>query len=271
MFSMIRKRFTYTNVMMTLALFFAMSGGAYAANHYLITSTKQISPKVLKTLKGAAGAKGATGLAGPAGPAGIPGATGPTGASGPEGKPGLAGKEGSNGVSVSGKALTANDSACKNEGGSEFTAAEGKKTTACNGSPWTVGGTLPKGATETGQWAVVGEGKAKDPVAATASFTIPLTVGLDEAHVHLIGFGESPPNGCSGTLEKPEAASGNFCVFAKTVFNLVPGLLGLTGSSHPIVDGSTSNAGTGTNGAIFEFETTGEGQFVGQGTWAVTG
>jgi hypothetical protein len=29
---------------MTIALVFAMSGGAYAANHFLITSTKQISP-----------------------------------------------------------------------------------------------------------------------------------------------------------------------------------------------------------------------------------
>ena len=42
---------TYANVAATLALVFAMSGGAPAANHYLITSTNQISPKVLKELK----------------------------------------------------------------------------------------------------------------------------------------------------------------------------------------------------------------------------
>src|SRR5437763_16587897 len=52
------------------ALFFAMGGGAYAAKHYLITSTKQISPKVLKALKGKAGKPGAAGATGPAGPAG---------------------------------------------------------------------------------------------------------------------------------------------------------------------------------------------------------
>src|SRR5580693_7891888 len=48
MFSRIRKRLSYTNIVMTLALFFAISGGAYAASKVLITSTKQISPKVLK-------------------------------------------------------------------------------------------------------------------------------------------------------------------------------------------------------------------------------
>ena len=50
-----RKRLSYANVTATLALVFAMSGGAMAANHYLITSTKQINPKVLKKLNGQAG------------------------------------------------------------------------------------------------------------------------------------------------------------------------------------------------------------------------
>ena len=66
MLSAIRKRLTYANVAMTLALVFAMTGGAYAANKYLITSTKQISPKVLKSLKGATGTNGAAGPAGAA-------------------------------------------------------------------------------------------------------------------------------------------------------------------------------------------------------------
>jgi hypothetical protein len=43
----IRLRFTYANVAATLALVFSMSGGALAASHYLITSKKQIAPKVL--------------------------------------------------------------------------------------------------------------------------------------------------------------------------------------------------------------------------------
>jgi hypothetical protein len=45
-----RRHLTYANVAATLALVFSMSGGALAAKHYLIDSTKQISPKVLKSL-----------------------------------------------------------------------------------------------------------------------------------------------------------------------------------------------------------------------------
>jgi hypothetical protein len=44
------RRLSYANVTATLALVFSMSGGALAANHYLINSTKQINPRVLKAL-----------------------------------------------------------------------------------------------------------------------------------------------------------------------------------------------------------------------------
>lgn len=81
-------KFTYANVAATLALVFSMTGGALAASHYLVNSTKQINPKVLKALKGPKGTKGAAGAAGPAGPTGSPGAGGTTGATGREGKQG---------------------------------------------------------------------------------------------------------------------------------------------------------------------------------------
>jgi hypothetical protein len=45
-----RRHLTYANVAATLALIFAMSGSALAAKHYLLSSTSQISPKVLKSL-----------------------------------------------------------------------------------------------------------------------------------------------------------------------------------------------------------------------------
>jgi hypothetical protein len=67
-----------------------MSGGALAANHYLITSTKQVSPKVLKKLTGKTGktgAIGATGATGKEGPQGKEGAKGETGKEGPPGTP----------------------------------------------------------------------------------------------------------------------------------------------------------------------------------------
>jgi hypothetical protein len=70
-----------------VALFFALGGTAIAAHHYLITSTKQIKPSVLKKLKlpGATGARGAAGASGPQGPAGP---QGPQGAQGPQGPQG---------------------------------------------------------------------------------------------------------------------------------------------------------------------------------------
>src|SRR6266550_3739047 len=92
-----RRHLTYANVTATLALVFAMSGGALAAKHYLINSTKQISPKVLKALKGKSGKAGATGKEGPAGKDGAPGATGKEGLRGAEGAPGSTGKDGPKG------------------------------------------------------------------------------------------------------------------------------------------------------------------------------
>ena len=80
----IRPHLSYANVVATLALLFAMSGGALAANHYLINSTKQINPKVLKKLtgktgrQGLAGAQGQTGAQGPAGAQGNAGQRGPS-------------------------------------------------------------------------------------------------------------------------------------------------------------------------------------------------
>ena len=79
------RRLNYANVTATLALFFAMTGGALAAKHYLINSTKQINPKVLKALKGNRGRAGA------AGATGTPGKEGLTGKEGKEGKEGPAG------------------------------------------------------------------------------------------------------------------------------------------------------------------------------------
>ena len=55
-----------------------MAGSGYAAKKYVITSTKQISPKTLQKLKGRPGAPGA------------PGPQGPQGLQGPQGAPGTA-------------------------------------------------------------------------------------------------------------------------------------------------------------------------------------
>lgn len=81
----IRKHLSYANVVATLALVFAMSGGALAASHYLITKTSQIKPSVLKKLK-TPGKAGPQGPSGPAGTTGLQGKEGPPGpANGPAG------------------------------------------------------------------------------------------------------------------------------------------------------------------------------------------
>lgn len=81
----ITRRFSPSMAVALLALFFAFGGGAYAAKHYLITSTKQIKPSVLKQLRGAVGKTGATGPAGPQGPQGVAGTPGAPGAPGGRG------------------------------------------------------------------------------------------------------------------------------------------------------------------------------------------
>jgi hypothetical protein len=94
------------NLVAWLALFVALGGTSLAASHYLITSTKQIKPSVLKVLHGAdgkpgppgpAGAAGARGATGPAGPQGNAGSAGSIGT---RGEPGLQGSPGTNGTAV---------------------------------------------------------------------------------------------------------------------------------------------------------------------------
>ena len=80
-----RRRFSYSNVVATLALVIAVGGGtAWAAKHvhYKISSASQIKPSVLKKLRGASGTDGTDGSNGAQG---VPGATGATGAAGAAG------------------------------------------------------------------------------------------------------------------------------------------------------------------------------------------
>jgi len=86
------RRISPALVLSVVALLLACSGTAFAAKKYLITSTHQISPKVLAQLKGARGPAGA------AGANGAPGANGATGAQGPAGTAGTRGPAGSDAV-----------------------------------------------------------------------------------------------------------------------------------------------------------------------------
>lgn len=90
-----RRHLSYANVAATLALVMSTSGAAIAAQHYLITSTSQISPKVLHALRGHDGRDGARGATGPAGERGPQGVHGPQGYGGPIGPTGPTGPAGS--------------------------------------------------------------------------------------------------------------------------------------------------------------------------------
>lgn len=116
------------------ALVLAMVGGAYAAKKYVITSTKQIKPSVLKQLKGATGPTGAQGPQGPAGPAGAPGAKGADGANGAPGPTGPTGAKGATGAT--GPAGSGSDGATGPTG-----------PTGLNGLNGSDGATGPTGAT----------------------------------------------------------------------------------------------------------------------------
>ena len=179
MFSRLRTRFGAPGVIAVIALVFAMLGGAYAAQsrHHkksgvIITKLNQIKPSVQKQLKGQAGAQG------PQGPKGDSGSKGADGAAGSPGGAGAAGK------SVVVGSFTAEEEElgepagepCNLNGGTEVEVeGSGIVKFVCNGSPWTAGGTLPGGATETGAWNMkmaAGSGEA------SISFPIPLAAGL---------------------------------------------------------------------------------------------
>ena len=73
------KRPSPATIIASTALFFSLAGTGLAANHYLITSTKQIKPGVLSSLRGPRGPQGPQGAAGTPGTAGAAGAAGAAG------------------------------------------------------------------------------------------------------------------------------------------------------------------------------------------------
>ncbi|HEY1689057.1 MAG TPA: hypothetical protein VGF95_09370 [Solirubrobacteraceae bacterium] len=260
MYSAVRRHMSATTVLAVIALVFAMSGGAYAASKYLITSTKQISPKVLKSLRGKAGAKGVAGAAGPAGPAGPQGPAGATGATGPQGPEGKEGPQGPKGE----------------EG------PAGKE-----GSPWTADGTLPAGSTETGAWSASGfapKGNSEFDYSAI-SFNIALPAEVEPEDTEFItyefatktrakvyeGNGKeiTPSTANCPTefeeIDEPQAAPGYVCVYESFGEGVAVPPVGLL--LHPDF---FRLAGAGPTGTIIRLEIPEEEAADATGSWAVT-
>ena len=192
MISRIHSRLGTTGfIVAVVALVAALGGGAVAAGGGLSGPEKQQikkeSKKWSKKFSQQFAVPGAPGAAGAQGPKGDTGAQGPKGDKGDTGAQGPKGDKGATG-------------------------AEGPE-----GSPWTAGGLLPEGKTETGVWGYGGEGAGL----ATISFNLPLAEA--PTNLRLLGEGEGETTECPGTLENPEAAAGELCVYTDEAVAALPG------------------------------------------------
>ena len=281
MFSTLRMKFGIPGVISVIALVFAMFGGAYAASNSSSGGKATASAKGKKGPKGATGPAGAVGPVGPAGPTGAKGDAGAPGSAGAPGAPGAAGK------SVTSSSFEGTDEPdsepCEEAGGVQFKASS--TTYACNGangedgSPWTAGGTLPAGSTETGAWGMSGpstcieaEGEQKcasytflGPM-ASISFNVPLAAPIEEAQAIYVSASAPNPNPthCPGSAENPEALSGYLCVYVGSEGTGVP---------TPIFISTASGFAAGKSGTSLFFigmDTSTNPPFA-YGSWAVTG
>jgi hypothetical protein len=267
----LKPHLTPSTAIAIIALVFALTGGAFAASSHGGGNAPAKASASTTPLASAAKSKpkpkakpGPRGPAGPAGKNGTNGANGAPGATGPAGPAGPAGGAGPQG-------LTGNEGPVGHEG------KEGPK--GKEGALGTAGVTLPKGASETGVWAV-GETASATPELNVSklyipiSFPIPLAAALIEENVHVFE-GETPPGGCEFVTVKEtiaqgveeevkhlKAAPGNLCVHVTTAFRFTAAQLSLRNPEF-------SEAGAGTDGAVLESGNL-EQAAKGYGTWAVT-
>ena len=177
------RRLTYANVAATAALVLSMSGGALAASRYLISSTRQISPRVVEQLRGQRGPRGATGATGAVG------ATGSTGPAGAPGSPGLQGEPG----------------------------AKGKR-----GEPGPPGvsavSSLPSGDSESGEFEVADshEPRHGSELDTVVTFPVPLASTISAEHTEFVSDKGNPPH-CAGP---GQAQRGYLCVYVTMQANL---------------------------------------------------
>ena len=247
-------------IVAVVALVAALAGTAIAAGGLSGKQKKEVT-KIAKKYAGKNGKDGA---------AGAPGAKGDNGNNGNNGN------NGADGQSV--EVVTAG-AACAPNGGSSFKVGGVEKGKACNGkpgeegpegSPWTVGGVLPPGETETGTWGGQFPGGAD---VGMISIPIPLPSAPEGVFV-----GKNDPQkvkgeseGCPGFVDGvPAADPGKLCVY---LTNEIGSLKEFENEPFPEVFFLNPQApfapGTAPEGAglFFTCEATACTEF---GSWAVT-
>jgi collagen triple helix repeat protein len=269
-------------VVACIALIAALGGTALAAKGALTGKQRKEVEKIAKKFAGKPGAPGAQG---PAGAAGKDGSNGTNGTNGKDGAPGSAGAPGAPGKSVVVKALEPGEEGaleeCEERGGSEIEVegAGGAEAEICNGgpgpegSPWTDGGTLPPGATETGAWSINGTTADTNGVYAPISFTIPLAASItgeggeeEEDHIHYSTDADFGTFCAEPAIEagqnQPDALPGEMCIWQIEGNNAT--FDGITPAS---VHGESELAAK--FGATLHFSISGVA--FAAGSWAVTG
>lgn len=264
-----------------IALIAALGGTALAAGGLTGKQKKEVKA-IAKSFQGT----------GPAGATGTNGTNGTNGKDGANGAPGEKGKDGTNGKSVTVTKIDPEEEECEEQGGAIVEEeGAGPGIEVCNGeeglqgapgSPWTAGGTLPSGSTETGSWAFGTVSVAAKPEGTSTplfvpiSFMVPLAADLtgalqaENSQVHFINAagkeltlieGEIEPPHCHGTAAAPAADAGNLCIYAGE-------LSGATTNQARIKKTANNEGGASTAGAAVGF-TNVEGGAAGRGTWAV--
>lgn len=222
-----------------IAMIMALAGTAYAATKLNGTQKKEVE-KIAKKYAGKSGTPGATGGQGLQGPTG---SKGDTGAKGDQGNPGLPGASGkSPEVVEEGPEICERDVGVKSPGVTYEVEGSGEKATLCDGaegSPWTVGGTLPPGATETGTWVASGNGRQS----TSLSFPISLDENFNTENIHFKEVGTFDPL-CPGKPNIPAAAPGVLCVFYPAPENGV-GPPFVNPPDNPVPDNTVNVVGRG--------------------------
>ncbi len=235
---------------------------------------KQLESAVAEAVELANQAIEQGGKVGPAGPAG------PAGADGQNGENGQDGADGTDGESVSVSAEPPGGN-CP-DAGYKLSSADGTDY-VCNGangadgSPWTAGGTLPSGSTQTGGWSFTADGSEfSNPmgfVPVAVSFNVPLASETPAANAHYVSSNPAPAE-CenddhpgAASVGNPEASPGHFCVYQSAL-----GSSGTTVTNLGIARLDLSDAGTSAGGALILFSGTPPvtGAIGGFGSWAVT-